>query len=461
MGFFRNLFKRNKPKMIEAPKEEERKEESVTVVSSTESKTEHLVDNSSFNADIKEVLVCQFDQALKEYDDWYSKPYHDEKEKYQGAIDIVGVRDGENLVILNYKSAKTKENDKIALAIVKIPGENRVEKLRYLRQKLDNMVYTIYNKNLKNNDMKEYLQEKMDEIKSGIFDIEFTYEGEHLLLNKGPFVDRTIAIDMEYIDDKCMIKDYRRRFNTFELPEEAYSYTTTITRKVKKMDERKEEKYKKEHYINDLQSLGKIAGAMGLLEEKAELRRGVSTIEYSNALRDAVIMLRNSKYADSVKNITTRDALQKNVQLIAECVRNLIGDTSAYYENVTEEAVEGVRYSNIDVDRNILSATLRLGKKVIYERAEYLKKNDDKINEEINKIVSEQDKQASEEQIQNGINRAMNADIQLANNQKQVDFRAGIKVSESQLAQNPKISTQEKTPEKFIRTTDESEISDN
>ena len=461
MGFFSNLFKRNKPKMIEAPKEEERKEESVTVVSSTESKTEHLVDNSSFNADIKEVLVCQFDQALKEYDDWYSKPYHDEKEKYQGAIDIVGVRDGEDLVILNYKSAKTKENDKIALAIVKIPGENRVEKLRYLRQKLDNMVYTIYNKNLKNNDMKEYLQEKMDEIKSGIFDIEFTYEGDHLLLNKGPFVDRTIAIDMEYIDDKCMIKDYRRRFNTFELPEEAYSYTTTITRKVKKMDERKEEKYKKEHYINDLQSLGKIAGAMGLLEEKAELRRGVSTIEYSNALRDAVIMLRNSKYANSVKNITTRDALQKNVQLIAECVRNLIGDTSAYYENVTEEAVEGVRYSNIDVDRNILSATLRLGKKVIYERAEYLKKNDDKINEEINKIVSEQDKQASEEQIQNGINRAMNADIQLANNQKQVDFRAGIKVSESQLAQNPNISTQEKTPEKFIRTTDESEISDN
>ena len=461
MGFFSNLFKRNKPKMIEAPKEEERKEESVTVVSSTESKTEHLVDNSSFNADIKEVLICQFDQALKEYDDWYSKPYHDEKEKYQGAIDIVGVRDGEDLVILNYKSAKTKENDKIALAIVKIPGENRVEKLRYLRQKLDNMVYIIYKKNLKNNYMKEYLQEKMDEIKSGIFDIEFTYEGDHLLLNKGPFVDRTIAIDMEYIDDKCMIKDYRRRFNTFELPEEAYSYTTTITRKVKKMDERKEEKYKKEHYINDLQSLGKIAGAMGLLEEKAELRRGVSTIEYSNALRDAVIMLRNSKYANSVKNITTRDALQKNVQLIAECVRNLIGDTSAYYENVTEEAVEGVRYSNIDVDRNILSATLRLGKKVIYERAEYLKKNDDKINEEINKIVSEQDKQASEEQIQNGINRAMNTDIQLANNQKQVDFRAGIKVSESQLAQNPNISTQEKTPEKFIRTTDESEISDN
>lgn len=461
MGFFSNLFKRNKPKMIEAPKEEERKEESVTVVSSTESKTEHLVDNSSFNADIKEVLVCQFDQALKEYNDWYSKPFHDEKEKYQGAIDIVGVRDGEDLVILNYKSAKTKENDKIALAIVKIPGENRVEKLRYLRQKLDNMVYTIYNKNLKNNDMKEYLQEKMDEIKSKIFDIEFTYEGDHLLLNKGPFVDRTIAIDMDYIDDKCMIKDYRRRFNTFELPEEAYSYTTTITRKVKKMDERKEEKYKKEHYINDLQSLGKIAGAMGLLEEKAELRRGVSTIEYSNALRDAVIMLRNSKYANSVKNITTRDALQKNVQLIAECVRNLIGDTSAYYENVTEEAVEGVRYSNIDVDKNILSATLRLGKKVIYERAEYLKKNDDKINEKINKVVSEQDKQASEEQIQNGINRAMNADIQLANNQKQGDFKAGIKVSGSQLAQNPNISTQEKTTEQSTRTTDESEISDN
>lgn len=456
MGFFSNLFKRNKPKMIEAPKEE-----SVTVVSSIESKNEHLVDNSSFNANIKELLVCQFDQALKEYDDWYSKPYHGEKEKYQGAIDIVGVRDGEDLVILNYKSAKTKENDKIALAIVKILGENRVEKLRYLRQKLDSMVYTIYNKNLKNNDMKEYLQEKMDEIKSGIFDIEFTYEGEHLLLNKGPFVDRTVAIDMEYIDDKCMIKDYRRRFNTFELPEEAYSYTTTITRKVKKMDERKEEKYKKEHYINDLQSLGKIAGAIGLLEEKEELRRGVSTIEYSNALRDAVIMLRNSKYANSVKNITTRDALQKNVQLIAECVRNLIGDTSAYYENITEEAIEGIRYNNINVDRDILSSTLRLGKKVIYERAEYLKKNDDKINEEISKIVSEQDKQASEEQIQNGINRAMNTDIQLANNQKQVDFRAGIKVSESQLAQNPNISTQEKTTEKSTRTTDESEISDN
>ena len=191
-------------------------------------------------------------------------------------------------------------------------------------------------------------------------------------------------------------------------------------------------------------------------------KNGASTIEYKNALRDAVIMLRNSKYAKIIERITTRDDLQKNVQLIAECVKNLIGDTSVYYENVTEEAVEGVKYSNIEVDKDVLSAVLRLGKNVTYEREEQLKKNDAKINEKISQIISEQDKQFSAEQIQLGIEKAKNEDIQFsANNQVQSDFRAGIKVSESQLALNSNVNIQEKTHEDTSREADESEISDN
>lgn len=173
-------------------------------------------------------------------------------------------------------------------------------------------------------------------------------------------------------------------------------------------------------------------------------------------------MLRNSKYAKIIERITTRDDLQKNVQLIAECVKNLIGDTSVYYENVTEEAVEGVKYSNIEVDKDVLSAVLRLGKNVTYEREEQLKKNDAKINEKISQIISEQDKQFSAEQIQLGIEKAKNEDIQFsANNQVQSDFRAGIKVSESQLALNSNVNIQEKTHEDTSREADESEISDN
>lgn len=456
MGFFSNLFKRNKPKMIEAPKEE------ATIISSLDSISKASQDSiEPLDGEKREVIICQFDQALKDYDDWYSKPFHEEKEKYQGAIDIVGVRNGEDLVILNYKSAKTKEMDKIALAIVKIPGENRVEKLKYLRQRIDQMIYSIYNKNMRSNNMRAYLQEKMDEIKSGIFDIEFTYEGNHLLLNRGAIIDKTVDIDMDHIDGEWMIKNYRKKINTFQLPAEAYSYQTTIARQVKKMDERKEEKYRKEHYINDLQNLGRIAGIIGLLPD-TDMKRGTSTIEYSNALRDAVIMLRNSKYVKNIERISTRDELQRNANLIAECVKELIGDTSAYYENVTEEAVEGVRYSNIEVDKDILSAVLRLGKNVTYERAEHLKKNDDKINEEISRIVSEQDKQFGDEQIQRGIEKARNEDIQLsANNQVQGDFRTGIKVSESQLTPTLNVNTQEGTHENHSRELEESEISDN
>lgn len=462
MGLFSNLFKRNKPKMIEAPKDEERKEDSTTIIGSSEVTSESIQNNvEALSGEKREVIICQLDQALKDYDDWYSKAFHGEKEKYQGAIDIVGVRNEEYLVILNYKSAKTKEMDKIALAIAKIPGEHRVEKLKYLRQRIDQMIYSIYNKNMRSNNMKVYLQGKMEEIKNGIFDIEFTYEGSYLLLNKGSIVDRTVVLDMENINGNYMIKDYSRKYNTFELPEEAYLYETTVTRKVKKMDERTEEKYKKEHYINDLQSLGKIAGIIGLLPD-TNTKSDTSTIEYNNALRDAVIMLRNSKYAKNIEKISERDELQRNAKLIEECVRELIGDTSAYYENVTEEAVEGVKYSNIEVDKNVLSAVLRLGKNVTYERTEHLKKNDAKINEEISRMISEQDRQFIDEQIQLGIEKSKNEDIQLsANNQVQSDFRAGIKVSESQLALNTNVNIQEKTHEDTGREADESEISDN
>lgn len=274
MGLFSNLFKRDKTKLIEAPKDEKRKEDGTTIIGSSEVVSESLQNNEeTLSGEKREVIICQLDQALKDYDDWYSKAFHGEKDKYEGAIDIVGVRNEEYLVILNYKSAKTKEMDKIVLAIAKIPGEHRVEKLKYLRQRIDQMIYSIYNKNMRSNSMKVYLQEKMEEIKNAIFDIEFTYEGNHLLLNKGSIVDRTLVLEMENINGNYMIKDYRRKYNTFELPEEAYLYETTVTRKIKKMDERTEEKYKKEHYINDLQSLGKIADIIGLLPDTKNEKR--------------------------------------------------------------------------------------------------------------------------------------------------------------------------------------------
>lgn len=131
MGFFSNLFKRNKPKMIEAPKEEERKETNGKRVEETEIESIQdelqIIDDKSQDVnteDKRKVIICQFAQALKEYDDWYSTLVHDEEESYRGAIDIIPEVENEmgekaDLVILNYKSAITKKRKKLFLQLQK------------------------------------------------------------------------------------------------------------------------------------------------------------------------------------------------------------------------------------------------------------------------------------------------------------------------------------------------------
>lgn len=460
MGFFSDLFGgRNKPKMIEAPKMENVKKENDTVQQMSDS---NQAVHKEFDNNRKETIVFQIDKSLESYKEWYAESQHNEQEKYGGAIDIVGVKDGTDIVLLNCQTGGNKE-DKIVLAIVNIPGENRTEKLKFLRQKIDLMLCAQYSQesNSNNVELKKYLQVLMSEIKNKIFDIEFTNEGEYLLLDgnkKLCLLERTVSIDIDYEGDRKIIHDYKKKSNTFELPESAYAgaYTTVITTPVLKMD-MNQAKYKKEHYIRDLQKLGEIAGKVGLLKNK-RMSKDPTTTEYNNSLRDGLIMLKNSKYAKSVAEIKTMDDLKCNAALIIECIRNLIGDSYSYYENIAEEVVyDKANYSNMRVDKNILSDTLYLSKQVQNERAEYLKAKSEDINKKIQTMAKEAVENVNQELIQSRLNKAKNEDMQLSNSKQLNKFRTEMKVPKEEL--NPMHNTTEQSNPK--REKEESGISHN
>lgn len=264
MGFLSNLFGRNKQKRLEPPKSDN--QESEFAIANTESQEDTIKTNNS--NDIREVIFFQIDQALSEYDEWYSKTFHKNEEQYKGALDIInGVEEGEFLVILNYKS--TKANDKIDLAIVNVQGEDRVEKLKFLRKKIDSMISTIYKKNLTPNNMKAYLQATMDEIKSKMFNIEFTSEGKHVLLNEeGYIIDRTVTLDMDNEENGAVVKNYKRRYNTFGVSRDIFitEVQTTVTRKINRIDAQSLANYKKNFYISDIQHLGEVAEAIRIVQ---------------------------------------------------------------------------------------------------------------------------------------------------------------------------------------------------
>lgn len=386
MGFFSNLFKRNKPKMIEAPKDENEKEtkyESIQVNNNPEIGDEKSQYNSIEDdlelpdEDKRKVIICHFDQALKEYDDWYSTTFHEDEEKYRGAIDIITnvkneIGEKSDLVILNYRSAITKKQEKIVLAIAKVT-ENSSQK--YLRKSIDQMIYEIYNGRVKNDND---LQKKMDEIREKIFDIEFTYEGSQLLLNKGGMVDKTVEVDN---DSNGIIMDYRKikQYNTFgKMRRSKTIVEITVKTIVKKLDERDQKNYVKKYYINDIIKLGKIAETIGLIRYESE-KKDESEIEdkskneseqYNNALKDAMIIVKNSAYAPKISGINSLNSLLTNEDIVRESLREIIGDI-IYYENVIEEEINKRDYN--DPDRDVLVKILAFGKAIMTEREEKAK----------------------------------------------------------------------------------------
>lgn len=327
-----------------------------------------------------EMIAFQIERSLREYDDWYTKEYYnDDKKSYKGPIDIVSLPNGENIVILNCIGSGQKE-DKIVLAITKFPGESRIEQMNFLTKEMDDMISAMYNKKAVTNniyDMKYYLQGKMDNIKSEIFDIEFTDEGEFILLNGNTnflMTNRTVSILKEYDQDNNMaIKGYERNLNLLELPDDVYSNLgeTTFTVTVKKLD-LNQSPYQKEHYIYGLQKVGRIAETIGLIDDESSSRTSNSG-DYDRALRDAIVFLKTSKYAGEIDSITSMNDIRKNDELIKECVRNVIGDIYVYYENIIDELTyKRNPYKNIMVDKKLISATIALGKTVQTKRmAEY------------------------------------------------------------------------------------------
>lgn len=448
MGFFSNLFKRNKPKMIEAPKEEERKETNGKRVEETEIKPIQdeiqITDDKSQDVnteDKRKVIICQFAQALKEYDDWYSTLVHDEEESYRGAIDIIPEVENEmgekaDLVILNYKSAITKKQEKVILAIAKVP---EISNQKYLRKSIDEMIYEIYNNRIDND-----LHKKMDEIKSKIFGIEFTYEGSHLLLNKGGMVDKTVEVD---IDSNGAIMDYKklRQYNTFKTMGNIKTVVEIEVRTmIEKLDERDQKNYVKQHYINDIINLEQIAENIGLIkseisdkrksknenEGENENRSKIENKKYTNALRDAMIIVKNSAYAQKISRIDSESALLANEETIKNLLRDIIGDT-IYYENVIEEEIN--KRDGNDTDRDILIKILAFGKSIMAEREE-IEKNRVRNAYEQNgctvtvKEKKEQDNANSIKSIESKIEENPKNGKELAKTTGAIDFRESLRV---------------------------------
>ena len=131
MGLLKSLlnrvFNRDEIKSLPAPQSEEKKETNGKKVEETETKpmqTEYETEinyeesQDAHTEDKRKVIICQFAQALKEYDDWYSTLIHDEEKGYHGAIDIIPNVENEmgekaDLVILNYRSAITNKAIKL------------------------------------------------------------------------------------------------------------------------------------------------------------------------------------------------------------------------------------------------------------------------------------------------------------------------------------------------------------
>lgn len=341
-----------------------------------------------------------------------------------------------DLVILNYKSAITKKKEKAILAIAKVP---EISNQKYLRKSIDEMIYEIYNNRIDND-----LHKKMDEIKSKIFGIEFTYEGSHLLLNKGVMIDKTVEVD---IDSNGAIMDYKklRQYNTFKTMGNIKTVVEIEVRTmIEKLDERDQKNYVKQHYINDIINLEQIAENIGLIkseisdkrksknenEGENENRSKIENEKYTNALRDAMIIVKNSAYAQKISRIDSESALLANEETIKNSLRDIIGDT-IYYENVIEEEIN--KRDGNDTERAILIKILSYGKNIMAEREEKEKNRVRNAYEQEGCTVTvkeneEQGNANSIKSIESKIEENQKNGTELAKTTGAIDFRESVRV---------------------------------
>lgn len=301
------------------------------------------------------------------------------------------------------------------------------------------MIYEIYNNRIDNN-----LHKKMDEIKSKIFGIEFTYEGSHLLLNKGGMIDKTVEVD---IDSNGAIMDYKklRQYNTFKTMGSIKTVVEIEVRTmIEKLDERDQKNYVKQHYINDIINLEQIAENIGLIkseisdkrksknenEGESENRSKIENEKYTNALKDAMIIVKNSAYAQDISGIDSESALLANEETIKKSLRQIIGDT-IYYENVIEEEIN--KRGDNDTERAILIKILSYGKNIMAEREEMEKNRVRNAYEQTGCTVTfkekeKQDNVNSIKSIESKIEENPKNGTELAKATGAIDFRESMRV---------------------------------
>lgn len=170
-----------------------------------------------------------------------------------------------------------------------------------------------------------------------------------------------------------------------------------------------------------------------------------ASVGYSEALREAMLILKNSEYALDIPEINSEDGLMKYRESIKMYTKELIGDIVAYYENIIEEALNSGKYENIDVD--ILSSLLTLGKNVIYDRIKQLEEYDSKSQKKVEEIVAINDKDIYNKQQKAKFEEARKMDSQLIEKEStRNDFKSSIAVTQEQLTPMSKQNENEESP---------------
>lgn len=254
------------------------KKESVKKLPEGQENIEQIIEdkqeeNNIIDADYDSKIKFSINASLRDYDEWYQH-FHSSNDKYEGPISVYRSENEEYIVTMNYRNGDQK--DSVVLAFVRLSeeGEN-LQKVKYLTRNIDKMLEAMYDKSdFRYPNLRGYLNESFDIIKDR-FDIEFTDEGEKILLNpekKFIYTDKTTTLEKD--NNECIlgykqIEDLRN-YNAFEIPNEKNSYAgqTTITVPVKKCDVEKISDRQKKMIISQLKELYQTSANLGMFEGK-------------------------------------------------------------------------------------------------------------------------------------------------------------------------------------------------
>lgn len=390
MGLF-NWFRKKNPKQLTEGERREKVED--TTVEIEESQENEGGVHSDKKQDENYKIRFQIETALREYDEWFQKFYHVQDEKYEGPISIYHANDGESIISLNYNNVDKKDSIVLAIAKIKTDGEDRKREYKRLTSSLDRMLSAIYGKRYSQiYDLKGYLNEMLDDIKSK-YNIQFTNEGEAVLLNanrKFIYTNKTVLLkkDNGYVlGYERLDNDSEQEYNAFDIPDEnsCYPGTITVTLPMEKCDLSKIRDEQKRIILDQLEELYKSSANIGIINGIQNDDMRYKIVELCKHMQES---LKKTKYGEILKLINLEDLnnMQTNIQTIKKYAMNAVVETALYYEDLIEEYVNDPnKYASTDEQRKMFSRVLETAKTEYF----YRRLNGEKTIEE-NKIDGNQ-----------------------------------------------------------------------